>query len=176
MQLAQQMTSKGHYAHFRNWSQRIHHPLDPPDGPFPRVRFVNLLHGFIGQKKSTSRRHLFPTLRHSITSYDGMVMQQRWKMFGSGELNASRYRSFFGGRIVSFGWYPWGAFVQVQRCNVDRYEQCDRLGRMRGFYSAIPEDTRDTCTRDVQLIEGKEILNKTNLFERLGVSAPHRSL
>jgi hypothetical protein len=62
-------------------------------------------------------------------------------MFGGGELNASRYSSFFGGRIVIFGWYTWGAVVQVRRCNVDRYVQGDRLRRPRSFPNVILEDT-----------------------------------
>jgi hypothetical protein len=40
---------KGYYAHFCNWTQRIHHPLDPPDGAFQRtIQSVHLLHGLIG--------------------------------------------------------------------------------------------------------------------------------
>jgi hypothetical protein len=97
-------------------------------------------------------------------------------MFGGGELNASRYSSFFGGRIVIFGWYTWGAVAQVRRCNVDRYVQGDRLRRPLSFPNVILEDTRDICTRDVQLIERKGILNKTDHFESLGVSASHGSL
>jgi hypothetical protein len=53
--LAQRKTSEGNYAHFRNWTQRIHHPFDPPDGHFPRIRLVNWdnpLHGFIGPMES----------------------------------------------------------------------------------------------------------------------------
>jgi hypothetical protein len=83
--LAQPRTSKGHYAHFCNWAQRIHHPLDPPDGPFPRIRpdnWDNPLHGFISPIESktrilgTNRRHLFPTLWHSIASFNGLMMRQ----------------------------------------------------------------------------------------------------
>jgi hypothetical protein len=81
-------------------------------------------------------------------------------MFGGGELNASRYISFFGGRNVIFGWYTW-AVVEVRRCYVDRYVKCDRLRRPRSFPNVILEDTRDICMRDVQLIEQKGILNKT---------------
>jgi hypothetical protein len=97
-------------------------------------------------------------------------------MFGGGQLNASRYSSFFGGSTVTFGWYTWGAVVKVRRCNVDRYVQCDRLRRPRSYPNVILEDTSDICTRNVQLIELKGILNKTNHFERLGVSASHGSL
>jgi hypothetical protein len=92
-------------------------------------------------------------------------------MFGGGEL----YSSFFDGRIVIFGWYTWGTVVQFP-CNVDRYVQCDRLRRPCSFPNVILEDTRDIYTRDVQLIERKGIFNKTNHFERLGVSASHGSL
>ncbi len=92
-------------------------------------------------------------------------------MFGSGELNASRCSSFFGVRIAIFGWYIWEAFVLVRRYNLDRYVQCDRLRRPRSFPNAILEDTGNICTRDVQLIEREGILNKTDHFERLGVSA-----
>jgi hypothetical protein len=68
-------------------------------------------------------------------------------MYGDGELNASRYSSFFGGRIVIFGWYAWEAFVEVRRCNVDRYVKCDRLRRPRtNFFTIILEDTGDICT------------------------------
>jgi len=49
-------------------------------------------------------------------------------------------------------------------------------GRLRSSTSTIPEDTRDICIRDVQLIEQNGILNKTNHFERLGVSASHGCL
>jgi hypothetical protein len=124
----------------------------------------------------TSRRHLFPTLWHSITSFDALVMRQGQKMFGDGELNASRYSSFFGRRIVIFGWYTWGAVVQVRMCNVDRYVKCDRLCQSRNFRNVILEDTGDICTGDVQLIERKGILDKTYLFESLGVSAFHGTL
>jgi len=78
-------------------------------------------------------------------------------MFGDGELNASRYSSFFGGRIVIFDWYTCGAVAQVRRCNVDCYVQGDRLRR---FPNVILENTGDICTRDVQLIERKGILDK----------------
>jgi hypothetical protein len=97
-------------------------------------------------------------------------------MFGGGELNASRYSSIFDKRMVIFGWYTWGAIAQVRRCNVDRYVQGDRLRRPHSFPNAILEDTRDICTRDVQLIEQKGILNKTNHVESLGVSASHGCL
>jgi hypothetical protein len=82
--LAQPRTSKGYYAHFRNWAQRIHHPFDPLDGPFPCLRSViwdNLLHGLIDLMESktrilgASRQHLFPTLLHSIASFDGLMMR-----------------------------------------------------------------------------------------------------
>ena len=73
-------------------------------------------------------------------------------MFGGGKLNASRYISFFGGRIFIFGPYTWAA-VQVRRSNFDRYVQSDRLRGPRSFPNVIIEDTRDICTRDVQLIE-----------------------
>jgi hypothetical protein len=46
---------EGYYTHFCNWMQRIHHPLDPPDGPFPRIRSLNWdnpVHGFIGPIES----------------------------------------------------------------------------------------------------------------------------
>jgi hypothetical protein len=96
-------------------------------------------------------------------------------MFGGGGSNASRYSSFFGGRIDIFGWYTRGAVAQL-RCNLDRYVKCDRLRRPRGFPNVILEDTRDICTRDVQPIERKGILNQTNLFESLGVLASHGCL
>jgi hypothetical protein len=83
-------------------------------------------------------------------------------MFGGGELNASRYSSFFGGRIVIFGWYTWGAVAQVRRCNVKRYVQGGQWCRPHSFPIVILEDTRDICTRDVQLVELKGILNRTN--------------
>ena len=78
------MPKKGHYAHFRNWAQRIHHPFDPPDGHFPRIRSVNWgnsLDGFIGPMESrtrvlsTSRR--YQTLRQAIArfGFDGLVMR-----------------------------------------------------------------------------------------------------
>jgi hypothetical protein len=94
-------------------------------------------------------------------------------MFGGGELNAFRYSSFFGGRIAIFGWYTWGAVV---RCNFDRYVQCHRLRRPRNFPNVSLEDTRDICTRDVQLVERKGFSTKTNHFETLGVSAFHGTL
>jgi hypothetical protein len=75
-----------------------------------------------------------------------------------------------------FGWYTWGDVVQVQRCDVDRYVKCDQLHRRRSFPNVIPEDTRDVCTQDVQLVERDKIFNKTNHFERLGVFASHESL
>src|SRR6266852_2271659 len=118
------MTSEGYYAHFCNWAQLIHHPLDPPDCHFPRIRSVNASHGFVGPLKSTSRRHLLSILWHSIASFDGLVMRQGQMMFGDRELNTSRYGNFFGGRI---DWYTWGAVVQVRRCNLDRYVKCDWL-------------------------------------------------
>jgi hypothetical protein len=97
-------------------------------------------------------------------------------MFGSGVLNASRYSSSFGGRIAIIGWYAWGAVAQV-RCNVDCYVQGDRLRRPRSFPNVILKDTWDICMRDVQLIERKRILNKTNHVESQGVSsASDRSL
>jgi hypothetical protein len=99
-------------------------------------------------------------------------MRRGQDMFGDWELNASRYSSFFGGGITMYGW----AVVQARRRNIDRYVQSDRLGRLRSSPTAIPEDTRDICTRDIQLIEQEEILSKTNHFERLGVSASHGSL
>jgi hypothetical protein len=94
-------------------------------------------------------------------------------MFGGGELNASRYISFFGERVVIFGWYTW-AVAQVRRCNVDRYVEGHRLRRPRSF--PILEDTGYICTRDVQLIEQKGIFNKTNHVESLGVLASHGRL
>jgi hypothetical protein len=83
---------------------------------------------------------------------------------------------FFGGNIDMFGWYTWGAVVQVRGYNVDRHVQCDRLRRPCSFPNVIIEDTRDICVRDVQLIERKGILNKTNHFETLRVSASHGRL
>src|SRR6266566_4249746 len=99
-------------------------------------------------------------------------------MFGGGESDASRYGSFFGRRIVIFGWCTWGAVAQARRCNVDRYVKCDRLGQPRSFPNVILEDTRDICRRDVQLIERKGVLTgkKTNHVESLGVSASHECL
>jgi hypothetical protein len=70
-------------------------------------------------------------------------------MFGGRELNASWYSSFFGGRIVIFGWYTWGAVEKVRRCNIDRYVQGDRLRPPRSSPSVILEDTREICTRDI---------------------------
>ena len=98
-------------------------------------------------------------------------------MFGCRELNVSLYTSFFGWRIIIFGWYTWAVVVQARRarCDVNRNVQCDRLDRPRSF-RIILEDTRDIWTQGIQSIERKEILNKTNRFERLGVSASHRSL
>src|SRR6267154_580573 len=82
-------------------------------------------------------------------------------MFGGGVLNASRNSSVFRGKIVTFVWYTWGAVVQVRRmCNVHRYVKCDQLRRPRSFPNVILEDTRDICTRYVQLIKRKGILNK----------------
>ena len=69
-------------------------------------------------------------------------------MFRVGELNASRYISFFGGRIVILGWYTW-AVVQVRSCNVDRYVKCDRLRRPRSFPDVILQDTRDIRAREM---------------------------
>jgi hypothetical protein len=46
-----------------------------------------------------------------------------------------------------------GAVVQVRRCDVDRYVQCDWVRRPRSFPNVILEDTRDLCPRDVQLVE-----------------------
>ena len=99
-------------------------------------------------------------------------------MFGDGELNASWYSSFFGGRVVIFSWYASGALtvVQVRRCNVDRYVKCDWLCQPRSFPNAILEDTRDIYTRGIQLIKQKGVLNKTNHFERLRVPASHEYL
>ena len=98
-------------------------------------------------------------------------------MFGGRELNVSLYSSFFSRRIIIFGWYTWGVVVQGRRtrCDVNRYVQCDRLGRPRSF-PAVLEDTRDIWTRGIQSIERKEILNETDRFDRLRVSASHRSL
>ena len=59
---------------------------------------------------------------------------------------------------------------------MNRYVQSDRLGRSRSSPNATPEDTRDICTRDVQLIEQEKIPDKTNHFERLGVTASRVSL
>jgi hypothetical protein len=89
-------------------------------------------------------------------------------MFGGGELNASGYSSSFGWRIAIFGWYAWGAVAQI-RGNIDCYVQGDRLRRPRSFPKVILEGTGDICTRDVQLIERKRILNKTNHVESQGV-------
>jgi hypothetical protein len=179
---AQRRTSKGHHTHFRNGAQRIHYPLDPPKGPFPHIRSANWdnpLHRFIGPMESktrilgTNKRHLFSTLWHSTASFDGLVMRQGQMMFGSGELNEPRCSSFFGMRIAR---YIWEAFVLVRRYNLDCYVQCDRLRRPRSFSNDILEDTRNICTQDVQLIEREGILNKTDHFERLGVSASHGCL
>ena len=46
----QSRTTKGHDAHFRNWAQRIHHPVDLLDNAFQfsgSVNWDNQLHGFI---------------------------------------------------------------------------------------------------------------------------------
>ena len=98
-------------------------------------------------------------------------------MFGGRELNVSLYSSFFSWRINIFGWYTWGVVVQGRRarCDVNRYVQCDLLGRPRSL-RIILEDTRDIWTRGIQSIARKEILDKTDRFERLRVSASHRSL
>ena len=69
----------------------------------------------------TGRQHLFLTFWYSTASFDGSVMRQGYKMFGGGELNASRYSSFFGGRIVIVEWDTCGAVVQVRSCDVGRY-------------------------------------------------------
>src|SRR6266566_9574428 len=76
---------------------------------------------------------------------NGKVMRQEWGRFGSWELNASRYSSFFGGRIDTFRWYIWGAVGQVRRGFIDRYRyaECDWLGRLRRLPNIILEDTRD---------------------------------
>ena len=162
--LAQPSTSKGHYAHFRNWAQRIHNPLDPSDGRFPFIRTVswdNPLHDFIGPMESktrtlgTSRRHLSPNLCNRIASFDGLVMQG-YMMFGNRGLNGFWNSSR---RIIIFGWYTWGAVVQVRGSNVDRYVKCDRLRRRHSFPKVILEDTRDIWTRDIRLIERRRILN-----------------
>jgi hypothetical protein len=180
--LAQLRTSNGCYAHFRNWAQRIHHPLDPPDGPFPRIRSANRLHGIIGLIKSktrihstSTRRQLFTSLWLIIASFDGLVIRQGQRVFGGGELNAFRYRSFFGGRII-VGWYTWRAVIHGRRCDLDGCVECDWLCRPRSFRNVVLEDTRDICTRDVRLIERNGILKKTNHFERPGVSASRESL
>jgi hypothetical protein len=89
-------------------------------------------------------------------------------MFGGGELNVSGYSSSFGGRIAIFGRYAWGAVAQV-RGNIDCDVQDDRLRRPRSFPIVILEDTRDICTRDVQLVKRKGVLNKTNHVESQGV-------
>jgi hypothetical protein len=70
---------KGYYAHFCNWTQRIHHPLDPPDGAFPRIQSVHPLYGLIGLSESktrilsTSSRHLLWLI---IASFIGLVMRR----------------------------------------------------------------------------------------------------
>jgi len=94
-------------------------------------------------------------------------------MFGREELIASRYSGFFGERVTIFVRYALGGVVQIRRCDVDCYVNCDLLRRPRTFPNAILEDTRDIYTRDSQLIERKGILNKTDLFERPGVSISH---
>jgi hypothetical protein len=107
------------------------------------------------------------------------AMQRGGVMFGSGNLNLSCCSSFLGGRIVIFGWYTWGAVVQIPRCNVDHYVKCDRLCQPRSSFNVVVEDTGDVytrATRDVQLTERKGILDRTNHSERPGVSASHGPL
>ena len=104
----------------------------------------------------TSMRHIFQNLLYSITSFHGLVMRQELNMFGDGKLNASRYSSFFGGGIITYGC----AVVQARRCDVNCYVQSDRLGRPRSSPNAIPEDTRDICTQDIQLIKQEEFSTK----------------
>ena len=66
------------YAQFRNWAQHIHHPRDPPDGRFPRLRKDNWLHGPVGRKTRIlgTSRHFFPNVLHCIASFDGLMMRQ----------------------------------------------------------------------------------------------------
>ena len=75
-------------------------------------------------------------------------------MFAGKGLNEPWYSDFFSRRIVIFGghWHALGAVVQVRRCNVDRYVQCDSLRQPRSSPNVICENARDICTRDVQLI------------------------
>ena len=101
----------------------------------------------------TGKQHLFPTFRYSTASINGLVMRQGYNMFGGGEWNASRYCSFFGEKIVIFGWYTWGAAVQVRSCDVGRYIQRNPLRRPLSFPGVVLENTRNICKRDVQLIE-----------------------
>ena len=92
-------------------------------------------------------------------------------MFRGGGLNASPYGSLFGRRTIICGWYTWRAVEQGRRRNVDPYVKCDRLPRPR----SSPKDTLEICTRcSVDLTKGN--LNKTNHFERIGVSASHGCL
>jgi hypothetical protein len=52
--------------------------------------------------------------------------------------------------------------------DLDRYVKCDRLHRPRGVPNVILEDTRDICTRDVQLIEQGEFSIKRTILGGLG--------
>src|SRR6266702_5876467 len=75
--------AKGHHTHFCNWAQRIHHPLDPPDGHFPCIRWVHRLYGFISATESNERilgrRHLCLTMRRRNADLDGKLIREGQK-------------------------------------------------------------------------------------------------
>ena len=85
---------------------------------------------------------------------------------------------FPGSRSVNWDNQPYGFIGSTESekevrfgYNFDRDIKCDRLRRPRSSPNVILEDTRDICTRDIQLIERKAILDETNHFGRIGVSA-----
>jgi hypothetical protein len=70
------------------------------------IRFVTLSAGWRAKRGFlVLAGNISPAVRYRIADFD------RLAMFGGGKLNASRYSSFFGARIVIFGWYTWGAVV-----------------------------------------------------------------
>jgi hypothetical protein len=163
--LAQPSASKGRYAHFRNWTQRIYHPPNLPDGTFPCIRSVdwdNPVYSFIGLIKSktnvlgSSRRRLFTTfvalcceLRRVGDPTEVEDVRGRgiecvlvWVLLRQ---ENRRLRL-----VLNSTWRVFG-----RRCNFtfDSYVKCDRL-RPRGLPNVIleVEDTKDICMRDVQKI------------------------
>ncbi len=86
-----------YYTHFCNWAQSIHHPLDLPNSPFPRIRSVDqrldLIRAFeIGPGFFDKGRIRLVLWHRSATVWDLIV-----------------FRNFFGRRVVSFGRYFVGA-------------------------------------------------------------------